>query len=326
MLEARIRAPTTAQRDVLRARIVLAGGRRAARRARLPRGRYDAAHGQPLARPLCAGGSGRSRRQAASRTEAEIHRARPAERILAVLERPPPAGFGRWTGGLIAAELGDVHEQQVWRFLRASKIDLDGAQVVVRERRCRVRRQGRRRRRPLSGAAGGRHRDLCRREAVDPGAGAGARLSQAAQRAGAQRPQPRLQAPRHHDPLRRPRPGHRQGHGRPQEATPAHRVPRLHERHRRRLSGQGNPRHPRQSQYPQAQERSLAQAPPNVHFHFTPTYGPPGSTRSKSGSPSLPANPCAVPPSPPSPNSGSTSMPSSKSTMPTHRPSSGPKP
>ena len=47
-------------------------------------------------------------------------------RILAVLDGPPPAGFGRWTGRLIAAELGDVHEQQVWRFLRAHKIDLDG--------------------------------------------------------------------------------------------------------------------------------------------------------------------------------------------------------
>ena len=47
-------------------------------------------------------------------------------RILAVLERPAPAGFARWTGGLIAAELGDVHEQQVWRFLRQHRIDLDG--------------------------------------------------------------------------------------------------------------------------------------------------------------------------------------------------------
>ena len=45
-------------------------------------------------------------------------------RILAVLERPPPPGFARWTGPLIAAELGDVHEQWVWRFLRAQKIDL----------------------------------------------------------------------------------------------------------------------------------------------------------------------------------------------------------
>ena len=46
------------------------------------------------------------------------------KRILAVLDGPPPAGFARWTGGLIAAELGDVHVQQVWRVLRAQKIDL----------------------------------------------------------------------------------------------------------------------------------------------------------------------------------------------------------
>jgi transposase len=46
------------------------------------------------------------------------------KRILAVLDRPAPAGHGRWTGPLIAAELGDVDVQYVWRFLRAQKIDL----------------------------------------------------------------------------------------------------------------------------------------------------------------------------------------------------------
>jgi transposase len=45
-------------------------------------------------------------------------------RILAVLDRPVPAGHGRWSGPLIAAELGDVDVQYVWRFLRAQKIDL----------------------------------------------------------------------------------------------------------------------------------------------------------------------------------------------------------
>jgi hypothetical protein len=43
-----------------------------------------------------------------------------------VLDQAPPAGYARWTGPLIAASLGDVHEQQVWRFLRAQKIDLAG--------------------------------------------------------------------------------------------------------------------------------------------------------------------------------------------------------
>jgi transposase len=46
------------------------------------------------------------------------------KRILAVLDRPVPAGHGRWSGPLIAAELGDVDVQYVWRFLRAQKIDL----------------------------------------------------------------------------------------------------------------------------------------------------------------------------------------------------------
>lgn len=47
-------------------------------------------------------------------------------RILAVLDGPPPPGCGRWTAPLIARALGDVHEQYVWRFLRAQKIDLAG--------------------------------------------------------------------------------------------------------------------------------------------------------------------------------------------------------
>ena len=125
MLEARIRAPTTAQRDVLRARIVLlaAGGLSTRSIAReletmpttvsLWRGRYAS---QGLAGLAEKQRPGRVRKYT-SATE---------RRVLAVLERPPPAGFGRWTGALIAADLGDVHEQHVWRVLRQQKIDLDG--------------------------------------------------------------------------------------------------------------------------------------------------------------------------------------------------------
>jgi transposase len=47
-------------------------------------------------------------------------------RILALLDRPPPQGFARWTAPLIAKELGDVSDQHVWRFLRAQGIDLAG--------------------------------------------------------------------------------------------------------------------------------------------------------------------------------------------------------
>jgi transposase len=46
------------------------------------------------------------------------------KRILAVLNSAAPKGYARWTGPLIAAALGDVDVQYVWRFLRAQKIDL----------------------------------------------------------------------------------------------------------------------------------------------------------------------------------------------------------
>jgi|ERR1700722_12714025 len=48
------------------------------------------------------------------------------QRILAMLDRSPPAGYANWTAVLLAKELGDIHEQYIWRFLRAQKIDLSG--------------------------------------------------------------------------------------------------------------------------------------------------------------------------------------------------------
>ena len=46
--------------------------------------------------------------------------------ILALLDKPPPDGYANWTAPLLARELGDIHEQYIWRFLRAQKIDLSG--------------------------------------------------------------------------------------------------------------------------------------------------------------------------------------------------------
>lgn len=45
-------------------------------------------------------------------------------RILALLDQPPPEGYGNWSGPLLAKALEDVDVQYVWRFLRAHKIDL----------------------------------------------------------------------------------------------------------------------------------------------------------------------------------------------------------
>jgi transposase len=125
VLEARVRAPTTEQRQVFRARIVLlaAEGRSTRSIAReigtMPRtvsgwrGRF--------AHAGFAGLEDRVRPGPAPKYGAETGR-----RILALLDQPPPKGYARWTGPLIAQALGDVHEQQVWRFLRAQKIDLAG--------------------------------------------------------------------------------------------------------------------------------------------------------------------------------------------------------
>ena len=43
------------------------------------------------------------------------------KRILKLLDKPPPEGFARWTGPLLAEALGDVDVQYVWRFLRSRK-------------------------------------------------------------------------------------------------------------------------------------------------------------------------------------------------------------
>lgn len=48
------------------------------------------------------------------------------KRILAMLDRPVPKGRARWNGKLLAKELGDVDVNYVRRFLRKHKIDLAG--------------------------------------------------------------------------------------------------------------------------------------------------------------------------------------------------------
>src|SRR6202035_4968147 len=129
-LEACCRSPVTLQRDLKRARIVLlaAAGRSTRSIAKevglqprivsLWRHRY-ADHGlegrQDKPRP----------------GKQPIYTKATDKRILRLLDKPPPAGFARWTGPLLAGALGDVDVQYVWRFLRNHKIDL-----VVRKSWC----------------------------------------------------------------------------------------------------------------------------------------------------------------------------------------------
>src|SRR6202521_1261178 len=123
VLEACCRSPVTIQRDLKRARIVLlaAAGRSTRSIAKgvgvqrrivsLWRHRY-ADHGleglQDKPRP----------------GKQPIYTKATDKRILKLLDKPPPEGFARWTGPLLAGALGDVDVQYVWRFLRSHKIDL----------------------------------------------------------------------------------------------------------------------------------------------------------------------------------------------------------
>jgi transposase len=128
VLEARLRAPTTEQRHVLRARIVLLAAEGLASRAiarevgimprtaSLWRIRFAECGLDGLADKPRPGG-----RASSARYDASSDR-----RILALLDQAPPSGQARWTGKLLAAALGDVSDQYVWRFLRRQKIDLDG--------------------------------------------------------------------------------------------------------------------------------------------------------------------------------------------------------
>ncbi len=123
VLEARCRAPTTAQGDVKRARIVLLAAEGRSTRSIAeevgvqPRivsnwRRRFAEHGLGGLKSLPRGG------------KKPIYGKATDKRILALLDKPPPQGYARWTGPLLAKALGDVDVQYVWRFLREHNIDL----------------------------------------------------------------------------------------------------------------------------------------------------------------------------------------------------------
>jgi transposase len=125
VLEARCRAPTTPQREVRRARIILLAAQgRSTRsiakevgvRPRIVsnwRHRF-ADHG--------LGGLEEKRRSGRKPSYGKATN----KRILSLLDKSPPQGYARWSGPLLAKALGDVDVQYVWRFLRAQKIDLAG--------------------------------------------------------------------------------------------------------------------------------------------------------------------------------------------------------
>ena len=47
------------------------------------------------------------------------------KRVLSLLDEPPPEGYGKWSGPLVARALEDVSDDQVWRILRKYDICLE---------------------------------------------------------------------------------------------------------------------------------------------------------------------------------------------------------
>src|ERR1700678_1521753 len=226
VLEACCRSPLTVQRDLKRARIILlaASGRSTRSIAKevgvQPRivslwGHRYADHGleglQDKPRP----------------GKQPIYTKATDKQILRLLDKPPPKGFARWTGPLLAGALGDVDVQYVWRFLRSHKIDL-----AARKSWCESNDPNFTAKAadvvglyvapPAKAIVRGR-------EALDPGFGASAGLSEVAQWPRLDRPEPRLQAAWHHNIVCGARSRHRKDHRRSFKTTTPHRISRLHE-------------------------------------------------------------------------------------------------
>lgn len=123
VLEARCRSPVTLQRDLKRARIVLLAS--AGRSTRSIAAEVDV---EPrvvsLWRNRFANEGLAGLKDKPRPGKKPIYTKATDKRILAALDKPPPEGFARWTGPLLAEALGDVDVQYVWRFLRNHKIDL----------------------------------------------------------------------------------------------------------------------------------------------------------------------------------------------------------
>src|SRR5437667_2597651 len=123
VLEARCRAPSTPQRDVRRARIVLLAAEGRSTRSIAEEVRVQPRIVSHWRRRFADHGLG-GLKDLPRAGKRPIYGRATNKRILALLNKAPPMGFARWTGPLLAKSLGDVDVQYVWRFLREHNIDL----------------------------------------------------------------------------------------------------------------------------------------------------------------------------------------------------------
>jgi len=122
-LENWVRSGSTQQRLVVRARIILAAAQGEATTTIASRlGVYPTMVSKWRLRFAAEGLAGLADEP---RPGAPVQYGEETEaRILAMLDQPPPTGYGTWTGGLLAKALGNVSPDQVWRVLRQHGIQL----------------------------------------------------------------------------------------------------------------------------------------------------------------------------------------------------------
>jgi transposase len=124
ILESRIRNSKTEQRQVLRARIILAAaqGETTIGIAKELKVRPNTVSKwrTRFAKEGLSGLDDAERPGKPSRYQEDTDR-----RVLSKLDETPPEGYSRWNGRLLAAALGDVTKHQVWRILRRLNISLE---------------------------------------------------------------------------------------------------------------------------------------------------------------------------------------------------------
>src|SRR6478736_4364373 len=263
VLEGRCRSPVTMQRDLKRARIVLlaAAGRSTRsiakevgvqpRSVSLWRHRY-ADHGLEglQSKPLPG--------------KQPIYTRATDKRILKLLDKSPPAGYARWTGSLLAGELGDVDVQYVWRFLRSNKIDLAAHKSWYESNDPQF----------TAKAA-----DVVGLYVAPPRKAIVLCVDEKPSIQALERAQGYLKLPngraltgqshdyKHHNIVCGARSRHRKDHRNAFKTPSPCRVSRFHEQPHRGLSEPPASRHPRQPQHPQ-EERGLAQGPSQCEIPF----------------------------------------------------------
>lgn len=124
ILESWVRATKTEQRKVLRSRIILAAGQ----------GQGTGAIARQLGvRPTTvskwrlrfAQGRLAGLEDVPRPGKPQVYGQEAERRALAKLDEPPPEGYAKWNGRLLAEALGDISKQQVWRILGKHGISLE---------------------------------------------------------------------------------------------------------------------------------------------------------------------------------------------------------